>query len=195
MPKSQINEELLITEVQKHPCLYDIDSRHYKDTEMANNAWTAISQACETTAAECKSRWKSLRDRYVRMKREQKTKSGQGAKSKKPWKYANIMSFLARFVQEAETSSNLAISDDDADDQQQGDQSLDAGNTSTDGTMDVSTDSQSNPAPSTSFTSRPIPPKDLPKPTKRSRNQVDDPVGRAMLNYLQKEDSREAGFG
>ncbi|XP_046584543.1 uncharacterized protein LOC124291567 [Haliotis rubra] len=82
-----------------------------------------------------------------------------------------------------------AIKSPFAEDAQQGDRSLDATDTNTDVTTDVSTDSQSNTTPSNTFTSRPVVSKELSKPTKRSRNQADDPVGRAMLNYLQNEDA------
>jgi hypothetical protein len=40
-----IDSELLILEVQKHPCIYDMKSEHYKDRHMKLNAWVAISKS------------------------------------------------------------------------------------------------------------------------------------------------------
>lgn len=46
---------------------------------------------------EVKAKWKNLRETYTRRKREEaeECRSGQAAKKKKPWKYMQIMGFLA----------------------------------------------------------------------------------------------------
>jgi hypothetical protein len=38
-----IDGELVILEVQKHPCIYDTKSEHYKDRQMRIDAWITIS--------------------------------------------------------------------------------------------------------------------------------------------------------
>lgn len=40
-----IDSKLLILEVQKHPCIYDMNSEQYKDRHMKLNAWVAISKS------------------------------------------------------------------------------------------------------------------------------------------------------
>jgi hypothetical protein len=46
-----------------------------------------------------KKRWKNLRDTYVKVKRGDKGRSGDGASKKKEWKYKNILSFLEPYVE------------------------------------------------------------------------------------------------
>ena len=41
-----------------------------------------------------KKRFKTLRDSYVRRRRESKTKSGQAAKKAKKWKFDGLLEFL-----------------------------------------------------------------------------------------------------
>jgi hypothetical protein len=40
-----IDSELVILEVHKHPCIYDIKSEHYKDRQMRIDAWIIISKS------------------------------------------------------------------------------------------------------------------------------------------------------
>ena len=53
-------------------------------------------------AVEWKKKWRSLRDSYMRHRREMRnSKSGQGAGSKKKkWKFMDIMNFLDRYVED-----------------------------------------------------------------------------------------------
>jgi hypothetical protein len=55
-------------------------------------------------------RWRSLRDRYrrERMKEKEAHRSGAGASEKQPvWRYMAVMGFLAPFLQDRGTTSNL----------------------------------------------------------------------------------------
>ena len=58
---------------------------------------------------ECRSRWKSLRDVYVKEKKKDKEKrrSGAEAPSQHQWRYMAVMGFLAPFIQCRPTMSNL----------------------------------------------------------------------------------------
>ncbi|XP_059917653.1 protein PRRC2A-like [Gadus macrocephalus] len=57
----------------------------------------------------CRRKWKSLRDRYMRHKKNEKEgkKSGSAAGRVDTWKFAWVLSFLDPFVTPRETSSNL----------------------------------------------------------------------------------------
>jgi hypothetical protein len=59
----------------------------------------------------CRRRWKSLRDRYMRYKRNEKEgkKSGSAAGRVDTWRFARVLSFLDPFVTPRETSSNLPL--------------------------------------------------------------------------------------
>ena len=59
----------------------------------------------------CRRRWKSLRDRYMRYKKNEKEgkKSGSAAGRVDTWRFARVLSFLDPFVTPRETSSNLPL--------------------------------------------------------------------------------------
>ena len=59
----------------------------------------------------CRRRWKSLRDRYMRYKKNEKEgkKSGSAAGRVDTWIFARVLSFLDPFVTPRETSSNLPL--------------------------------------------------------------------------------------
>nr|XP_055075108.1 nucleolar protein 58-like [Misgurnus anguillicaudatus] len=57
---------------------------------------------------EVKHQWKSLRDTYIRKKREDECKSGQAAKEKKPWKFMKVMEFLATSTEFRSVHSNVS---------------------------------------------------------------------------------------
>lgn len=56
-----------------------------------------------------KKKWRDLRDAYVRYRREDQSRrvSGAAASQKRPWRYAQIMSFLLPFITPRRTTSNL----------------------------------------------------------------------------------------
>jgi hypothetical protein len=59
------------------------------------------------SAAECKKKWTSLRDNFRKAIKKRQTKSGQRAKTNRPWKYETNMNFLVPFIGEREQKSNL----------------------------------------------------------------------------------------
>ncbi|CAL8387507.1 unnamed protein product [Boreogadus saida] len=64
---------------------------------------------CVVGAAECLKRWRSLRDRYrrERVKEKEAQRSGAGADKQPVWRYMAVMGFLAPFLQNRGTTSNL----------------------------------------------------------------------------------------
>ncbi|XP_013111620.2 uncharacterized protein LOC106090091 isoform X1 [Stomoxys calcitrans] len=57
---------LLIEEVRKHQCLYVKKHPDYKNKVIRADAWASISKCVGMTESECQTRWKSMRDHYVR---------------------------------------------------------------------------------------------------------------------------------
>ncbi|GFO40553.1 hypothetical protein PoB_006705800 [Plakobranchus ocellatus] len=58
-------------------------------------------------ATVCKVKWQSLRDYFLRKRRENTKKSGQAASTKRPWYLYERMSFFNPFVAARESSGNL----------------------------------------------------------------------------------------
>jgi hypothetical protein len=62
----KIEAEMLIEEIRKRHAIWDIrDSNHHNKT-IIGNAWFSISKALDASEAECKTRWRELRDNYHR---------------------------------------------------------------------------------------------------------------------------------
>ncbi|GFO09734.1 transcription factor adf-1 [Plakobranchus ocellatus] len=60
-----------------------------------------------SSATVCKVKWQSLRDYFLRKRRENAKKSGQAASTKRQWYLYERMSFLNPFVAARESSGNL----------------------------------------------------------------------------------------
>ena len=54
----------------------------------------------------CRRKWKSLRDTYIRERRKV-PKSGSAAGTAKRWKYLGVLSFLDPFITPRPTSGNM----------------------------------------------------------------------------------------
>ncbi|CAL8362336.1 unnamed protein product [Arctogadus glacialis] len=102
-------EEKLIIAVGSRPILYDQSLYTYRDTTLKDRAWQDVSLEVGETAAECVKRWRSLRDRYrrERVKEKEAQRSGAGADKQPVWRYMAVMGFLAPFLQNRGTTSNL----------------------------------------------------------------------------------------
>lgn len=61
-----------------------------------------------TVGEDCRDKWKYLRTKYSRERKEAKEKkSGSAGGCKSQWKYLNILSFLEPYVQDRVTVSNF----------------------------------------------------------------------------------------
>lgn len=89
-------DEKLIELVSKNAVLYDTYHKYYKDLNIRDDVWLAISSIVGKTVQDCKTRWRSLRDLYHRKKKDQK----MGKKVRSPWEYMEAMSFLEEFTTE-----------------------------------------------------------------------------------------------
>lgn len=60
----------------------------------------------------CKSRWSNIRDNFRKNIQKNVTKSGQGRKSTKPYKYHEQLSFLVKFFDDRNNIENVNSDDD-----------------------------------------------------------------------------------
>ncbi|XP_073822062.1 uncharacterized protein [Musca autumnalis] len=90
-------EEALINAVQQHTCIYDKSSKAYRNKFSKEKAWDAVANAVGKPVKQCQTRWKSLRDRFV--KEELKLASGSEAPEYMDWKFSASMSFLRNLLQ------------------------------------------------------------------------------------------------
>lgn len=90
-------DELLVEEVRKYEHLYCNATTQYKDTQMVRNTWKKISQDIGIEEIECTRRWRSLRDKYVRLRKRLVSQGVNSASEKLPPFY-NRMMWLAPHV-------------------------------------------------------------------------------------------------
>ncbi|CAL8277587.1 unnamed protein product [Arctogadus glacialis] len=103
-------EERIAEEVRNYEHLYDTSLRGYKDAQKANNSWKEIAENVGLSVPECIKRWRSLRDKYVRIQRKMTTSSGDaGGQHKVP--ALSFLSWLGPHIKHRETSSNYDVKD------------------------------------------------------------------------------------
>lgn len=119
--------EVLISEVEKHPVLWDISNLEYKDKLKRNEAWLRVAsivtpnfmQKMETDkkiiVQEVTSKWRSVRDNYIRTlrKRNGNNKSGSAAKKKIRYVYEEQLGFLKKCREPQDTSSSTEVEKND----------------------------------------------------------------------------------
>ncbi|KAJ8043340.1 hypothetical protein HOLleu_10386 [Holothuria leucospilota] len=107
---SKDETEQLIELVRQKPYLYDVTDPDHADATKVANAWQAITEkmGLQDKGYSLKEKWKNLRDYYIRKRREQKGKSGDGAKQKVKWPFFELMQFLNDYaVENSQTDSNV----------------------------------------------------------------------------------------
>ncbi|XP_063825347.1 transcription factor Adf-1-like [Ostrinia nubilalis] len=86
-----MNELDLIKEVEKRPILYDKSVSGFNKTKLRDDAWKEVQEALNVTEAECKKRWRSLRDSFIKLQRT------HGGRTR--WPYHHAMRFLLPHVE------------------------------------------------------------------------------------------------
>ncbi|XP_055850392.1 transcription factor Adf-1-like [Episyrphus balteatus] len=86
-------ERELIRLVKQKKCLFQTKARSGRDKEERLNEWQRVANALQKPVVECKQRWRSLRDRFVREKK--KIDFGDAPQdSDQQWEYYEMMKFL-----------------------------------------------------------------------------------------------------
>ncbi|XP_045448575.1 uncharacterized protein LOC123657016 [Melitaea cinxia] len=86
-----MNEIDLIKEVEKRPILYDKSVSGFNKTKLRDDAWKEVQEALNVSETECKKRWRSLRDSFIKLQRT------HGGRTR--WPYLHAMRFLLPHVE------------------------------------------------------------------------------------------------
>ncbi|CAK1595796.1 unnamed protein product [Parnassius mnemosyne] len=101
-----MNELDLIKEVEKRPILYDKSVSGFNKTKLRDDAWKEVQNALHVSEAECKKRWRSLRDSFIKLQRT------HGGRTR--WSYHHAMRFLLPHVEpKSEMTSKRELDDSD----------------------------------------------------------------------------------
>ncbi|KZC14931.1 hypothetical protein WN55_07886 [Dufourea novaeangliae] len=115
--------EILISEVAKHPILWDVSNYEYKDKIRRNEVWSNVAATVsqnfkQNTETEKKiivqeviSKWRSVRDNYIRSLRKQDENIKLGSATKKIWRYVyeDQLAFLKKCREPRPTSSSTEM--------------------------------------------------------------------------------------
>ncbi|KAJ8723095.1 hypothetical protein PYW08_003007 [Mythimna loreyi] len=102
-----MDDEKLIELVRVHPAIYDLSHRKYMDNHFKATIWNNIGLELGVSGLICKSRWSNIRDNFRKNIQKNVTKSGQGRKSTKPYKYHEQLSFLVKFFDDRNNIENV----------------------------------------------------------------------------------------
>ncbi|XP_064637862.1 uncharacterized protein LOC135494042 [Lineus longissimus] len=102
--------ERLILEIEKFPRIYNKGLEEYKDPDKKDDAWKKVAD---------NSSGKIEVDAMRRYKNDIRTKSGQGRKNVKEYKYAKMLGFLEPFLEDRRSSGNLQATQEEGHDEKQ----------------------------------------------------------------------------
>ncbi|XP_036317374.1 transcription factor Adf-1-like, partial [Rhagoletis pomonella] len=107
-------EENLINAIEKHRCIWDKSLLCYRDKNKKDMAWRDVSAVVGESEADCRKRWKSLRDRFTIELKLQHQPSGSATSFRKNWAYFDTLSFLKGTVAPRNTTTNITTEIEDS---------------------------------------------------------------------------------
>uniref|UniRef100_A0A6B0UZI5 Putative alcohol dehydrogenase transcription factor myb/sant like protein n=1 Tax=Ixodes ricinus TaxID=34613 RepID=A0A6B0UZI5_IXORI len=117
-----VNNERLISEVEKRPALWQAQCKDYKDTKKKSAIWCELGDLLlpgdKDRVDKVQKRWRSLRDKLVRLLRDMKKTrtSGAGAddvEDPMAWPHFEQMYFVKDSLEHRSTSGNMKTSTND----------------------------------------------------------------------------------
>lgn len=111
-----MDDHRVILEVQRHRILYDTTDPFYKDNMRKEQAWNEVSAVLCADPADCKARWRILRDSFVKHVKKASVPNIPPGVAPRDWKYTTSMTFLLPFIQARRPKRRLLpLSDPDSD--------------------------------------------------------------------------------
>ncbi|XP_070497055.1 uncharacterized protein [Chironomus tepperi] len=95
---TNVPELELIEQVKIRPLLYDKNVKDYRKSGVSEQAWMEVANVLQTTITNCRKRWKSLRDTFIKYYRLDVINRKNGKKNRKSWVYYKDLSFLIPHV-------------------------------------------------------------------------------------------------
>ncbi|KAG6447082.1 transcription factor Adf-1-like [Manduca sexta] len=104
-----MNELDLIKEVEKRPILYDKSVSGFNKTKLRDDAWKDVQESLHVSESECKKRWRSLRDSFIKLQRT------HGGRTR--WPYHHAMRFLLPHIEPKPEGGSKKDEDSDAEEE------------------------------------------------------------------------------
>uniref|UniRef100_A0A182WQZ0 MADF domain-containing protein n=1 Tax=Anopheles minimus TaxID=112268 RepID=A0A182WQZ0_9DIPT len=88
-------EDQLISKVRANEVLYNVRNVNYRRKNDKERIWQQIAYELDTSVEVCKRRWKSLRDKFIKLSRlEQSARGTSDEEQPKKWQYFESLAFL-----------------------------------------------------------------------------------------------------
>lgn len=100
----------LIQAVEEQPVLYDQKRRDYKVVDARDKAWKQVAQLTGRDVTQCTGRWKSIRDRYVKVRSKKPSGASQPDTDDK-WNLFKYLAFLEQHIRPRKSQSNFSINE------------------------------------------------------------------------------------
>ncbi|XP_065079434.1 uncharacterized protein LOC135702338 [Ochlerotatus camptorhynchus] len=114
-PEDQQFNINFVAEVEKHPCLFDSNSTEYKQAQVQDKAWVAVSASVGEGVDLCKKRWRNLRccmTRYLKSVRDNIDSAAN--LRRKPYYLYNHMQFVVPYLKMKDGDTATYESEDSA---------------------------------------------------------------------------------
>ncbi|XP_033228670.1 transcription factor Adf-1-like [Belonocnema kinseyi] len=113
-----MDDSKLIELVRHRSCLFDPKNKYYKDLNVRDDAWAEIAEGLKQPVEECKSRWRNVRDTFMRRKRSQKISTGSArSRKRRRWFLEGSLDFLHQVENEKATAVPANSGDLDSDEE------------------------------------------------------------------------------
>ncbi|XP_022189062.2 uncharacterized protein LOC111047582 [Nilaparvata lugens] len=119
-----LDSEMIISEVQRYPCVYDYDDPDYRNQKLRRNAWMSIAmnvvgeqwddmdkETKESIAKDVQKRWKSMKDSYQKSLKEE-SKNADGNAKKKRYVHHKQLSFLLPVFNQRKAENTSGLDED-----------------------------------------------------------------------------------
>ncbi|XP_058814211.1 uncharacterized protein LOC131678236 [Topomyia yanbarensis] len=88
----KVNEEVFVSEIKKRPILYNTTMKDHKRFSTRHEAWAEVAVAMNLSEQECKKRWRSLRDAFMKVVRN------KSEEEQKTWIHYRLLEFLLPYI-------------------------------------------------------------------------------------------------
>lgn len=88
----KVNEEMFVNEIKKQPILYNTTMKDYKRFSTRHDAWAEVALSMNLSEQECKKRWRSLRDAFMKVVRN------KNEEERKTWIHYRLLEFLLPYI-------------------------------------------------------------------------------------------------
>uniref|UniRef100_A0A182K8M4 MADF domain-containing protein n=1 Tax=Anopheles christyi TaxID=43041 RepID=A0A182K8M4_9DIPT len=88
----KVNVAEFVREIKKRPILYNTMHQDYRRISLRNDAWIEVALAMNLSEQECKKRWRSMRDAFI------KTVRNKNETERKAWIHYRLLEFMLPYL-------------------------------------------------------------------------------------------------